>query len=179
LNKGIYDEAELNRIIKQYEYLISIIITSFVIMKADYDDAYQEGRIGLYKAILAFRENSGAEFVTFASVCIKRHIISFLRKHGKNYYNNRLVQIDDYESELYGKNYLSNELENYVYTKNGYINALKSVYEEINPIDRNIYSHYIYGYSINEISETYAIPKKRIYTIIARTKKKIETKMNE
>ncbi|GEM_PF-648301 len=179
MNKGNYDETELNRIIKQYEYLIGIIITSFVIMKADYDDAYQEGRIGLYKAILAYKENSGAEFVTFASVCIKRHIISFLRKHGKNYYNNRLVQLEDCESELYGKNYLTNELENYVYTKNGYIKALNKVYSEINPIERSIYNNYLYGYSINEISETYAIPKKRIYAIIARTKKKIETKMNE
>ena len=35
----------------------------------DFDDAVQEGNIGLFKAILSYRENKGASFSTYAKKC--------------------------------------------------------------------------------------------------------------
>ena len=42
----------------------------------DYDDAVQEGNIGLFKAILSYREGRNATFSTYAKKCILNSMLS-------------------------------------------------------------------------------------------------------
>ena len=42
----------------------------------DFDDAVQEGNIGLFKAILSYRENKSASFPTYAKKCILNSMLS-------------------------------------------------------------------------------------------------------
>ncbi len=42
----------------------------------DFEDAVQEGNIGLFKAILSYRENTDASFSTFAKKCILNNMLS-------------------------------------------------------------------------------------------------------
>lgn len=42
----------------------------------DFEDAVQEGNIGLFKAILSYRENKGASFSTYAKKCILNSMLS-------------------------------------------------------------------------------------------------------
>ena len=42
----------------------------------DYEDAVQEGNIGLFKAILSYRENADANFSTYAKTCILNSMLS-------------------------------------------------------------------------------------------------------
>ena len=42
----------------------------------DFEDAVQEGNIGLFKAILSYRENKGASFTTYAKKCILNNMLS-------------------------------------------------------------------------------------------------------
>lgn len=42
----------------------------------DFDDAVQEGNIGLFKAILSYRENADATFSTYAKKCILNSMLS-------------------------------------------------------------------------------------------------------
>jgi len=42
----------------------------------DFDDAVQEGNIGLFKAILSYRDNKGASFITYAKKCILNSMLS-------------------------------------------------------------------------------------------------------
>ena len=42
----------------------------------DFDDAVQEGNIGLFKAILSYKENKGASFSTYAKKCILNNMLS-------------------------------------------------------------------------------------------------------
>ena len=42
----------------------------------DFEDAVQEGNIGLFKAILSYRENKGASFATYAKKCILNNMLS-------------------------------------------------------------------------------------------------------
>ncbi len=42
----------------------------------DFDDAVQEGNIGLFKAILSYRENGDASFSTYAKKCILNNMLS-------------------------------------------------------------------------------------------------------
>ena len=42
----------------------------------DFEDAVQEGNIGLFKAILSYRENADASFSTYAKKCILNSMLS-------------------------------------------------------------------------------------------------------
>lgn len=45
----------------------------------DFDDAVQEGNIGLFKAILSYRPHRGASFYTYAKKCILNNMLSARR----------------------------------------------------------------------------------------------------
>jgi len=95
----------INFLINKYVPLINSIAsryfktsnTSFF----QYDDIVQEGYIGLLHAIDSFNQDE-ALFYTFASVCIERQIIKFLRGNNgnKNRLLNEAVNID-YDNEDY------------------------------------------------------------------------------
>lgn len=64
----------LDDLVRQNEGLIHHILRRQVCGDARYDDLVQEGRIGLWKAILRFDPHRGVAFSTYAGVAIQRHI---------------------------------------------------------------------------------------------------------
>ncbi len=50
----------------------------------DFEDAVQEGNIGLFKAILSYRENAEASFSTYAKKCILNSMLS-ARQRAQSY----------------------------------------------------------------------------------------------
>lgn len=172
------DEKKINKIIIEHEYVIKIIIAKYRILQKDVDDAMQEGRLGLLKAINAFKENKGANFNSFASLCIERQILSFLRNQNrkKNKINAYCYSYEnlnpEYELKNSNKHYKS-EIEEYILTKIHYNDVYSNAITRLNILEKTIFKQYIYGYTISELSEKYKIPKKQIYVIIAKAKKKI------
>ena len=81
------DEKSLNELMQQNKDLVSFISRKFYFSNLDYADIVQEGMIGLFKALRSFNPSSSANFKTFASVCIKRQILSAIAK------NNRLKNL--------------------------------------------------------------------------------------
>lgn len=179
----INDEKYLNQQIAKYEYIIRIILANFNINANDYHDAFQEGRIGLLKALKAYKDNKGVSFTSFASICIKRQILSFLRNQNRkknriHHYHN-WINYDDLEC---GINIVKNK--HYINVDN-ILNQLCEVdifhrtINKLSLLEKRIINSYIIGYSVNEISEKYNISKRKIYCIIAKTKKNIEKKLND
>ena len=80
-------------IIKKSKYALSYASHHGI----DVNDIMQEGYIGLDEAIKSFSQNSNATFYTFATMCINRQIINYIRKNvmGKNRILNDAVTIDD------------------------------------------------------------------------------------
>lgn len=85
---------------------------------ADYEDFLQEGMLALNKAINSYDENGGSLFYTYASLCIKRHLITYCRNLccQKHYnlnnsirddfsflYNDFKCYVDDYIDEKIGQ----------------------------------------------------------------------------
>ena len=53
--------------------------SKYFIIGAEKDDIYQEGMIGLYKAILSFKGDKHNSFRTFANMCIERQLITAIK----------------------------------------------------------------------------------------------------
>lgn len=83
-------EHPLNRlaygyIIEKYKGIIhgTIKKKNYFLQGGDYDDLFQEGMFGIYKAIKDFKEEVG-EFETFLKICVDRQLISAIKTSTRN-----------------------------------------------------------------------------------------------
>ena len=72
------DKEAFKHILSTYSNMIHSIIHSMGVPSVEYDDVYQEAQIGLYKAVMFYKEEY-ASFSTFAYVCIKSSVVSYMR----------------------------------------------------------------------------------------------------
>ncbi|MBS4804313.1 MAG: RNA polymerase sporulation sigma factor SigH, partial [Clostridium sp.] len=66
-------------LIAKYENFVKAKAKSYFLIGADKEDIYQEGMIGLYKAIRDFKADRLASFKAFAELCITRQIITAIK----------------------------------------------------------------------------------------------------
>ena len=78
------DKDATERIMVYYKPLVAGIARKYFLVGATTDDLLQEGMIGLYKAVMSFKSGAGAQFKTYATLCIKRQILSAIRVANNN-----------------------------------------------------------------------------------------------
>ena len=61
------DESAVKSLLSSYKSLVNQIARSYFLTGGDIEDIVQEGMIGLYKAIMHYKDNKTASFKTFAS----------------------------------------------------------------------------------------------------------------
>ena len=66
-------------IISKYENFVKAKAKSYFLIGADKEDIYQEGMIGLYKAIRDFNAEKSTSFRAFAELCVTRQIITAIK----------------------------------------------------------------------------------------------------
>lgn len=66
-------------IINKYEQFVRVKAKSYFLIGADKEDIYQEGMIGLYKAIRDFNDEKESSFKAFAELCVTRQIITAIK----------------------------------------------------------------------------------------------------
>lgn len=73
------DSRAQEYLISKYENFVKAKSKSYFLIGADKEDIYQEGMIGLYKAIRDFKADRLASFKAFAELCITRQIITAIK----------------------------------------------------------------------------------------------------
>lgn len=85
LDEEVVDEAKKGNsraqdyLISKYENFVKAKAKSYFLIGADKEDIYQEGMIGLYKAIRDFKSDRLTSFKAFAELCITRQIITAIK----------------------------------------------------------------------------------------------------
>ncbi len=74
------DERAFESLAKSYKRILEYHIRQIDPNPANYEDLFQEGLIGLLKAVRSY-DGKSASFATFASSCIRNSIISGVRKY--------------------------------------------------------------------------------------------------
>lgn len=77
------NKEALNFLLDKYKELVYMKSSKYFIIGAEKDDIYQEGMIGLYKAILNFKEGNHNSFRTFANMCIERQLITAVKNSNR------------------------------------------------------------------------------------------------
>lgn len=73
------DNQCMEVLIKRYRKFIQLKTKSYFLIGADREDIYQEGLIGLYKAVRDYKTEKLSTFKGFAELCITRQIITAIK----------------------------------------------------------------------------------------------------
>ena len=73
------DSKCMEILINRYKKFIQLKSKSYFLIGADKDDLYQEGLIGLYKAVRDYNTDKLSTFKSFAELCITRQIITAIK----------------------------------------------------------------------------------------------------
>lgn len=176
-------------LINKYKNFVKAKAKSYFLIGADREDIYQEGMIGLYKAIRDFRADRLASFKAFAELCITRQIITAIKtatrqKHiPLNTYISLNKPIYDDESDRTLMDVLSeakvSDPEELVISREE-IGCIQNEMEEVlSALEMEVLMSYIDGKSYQEIACDLDRHAKSIDNALQRVKRKLEKYLEE
>ena len=175
------NEMAVNTLLKKYKSLVNQIARSYFLTGGDMEDIVQEGMIGLYKAIMHFKNTKSASFKTFASTCIKNQVQSAVRvaSSEKNKVLSSAIPIIDQlnsdeedEKEIIFPSDLPSPDEKLI-EKESLKEIMTKIKETLSSLELKVLSLYLKGYSYNEIAKISNLNKKSIDNALTRIKNKL------
>lgn len=155
---------------RRYKNLISVIASQFCSSEYELCDFTQEGLLGLLSACKTFDEKGGASFKNYAALCIKRRLLSIIRKSKSKgaIPNDSLVSLDNIE--LSDENLLNPE--EIIVSKERLNDLLTQMKDVLSQKEINVIYFYLKGQTYEEISKNTGLSKKSIDNALQRIKKK-------
>lgn len=174
------DVDSIEKIVTEYKNLIYVRNKTLFLKGAEREDLVQEGMIGLMKAIKSFDESRSVCFSTFASLCIKRQIITAVKNYNseKNKNLNNAMQGEGY-SELedlikYRRPSLKYYTPEQIVIGKELMKLLKKfLNENLSGLEKYVFIFMAKGYGYLEIAQKLEKEPKAIDNSIQRIKKKV------
>lgn len=176
------DNAAFEYMIKKYMGIVKKESRALYIIGAENEDIIQEGMIGLMKAIRSYDEKKGAAFPTFASLCIKRQLVTAVKvsnrkKHSPlNYYvsfyadnGDDMVLVDELKADQ------TSNPENLMLGKLQSQKLADAIEKKLSRLEQAVLREYLTGKSYDEIAETLGKSAKSIDNAIQRIRKKLKS----
>lgn len=171
-------------LINKYEGFVKAKAKSYFLIGADKEDIYQEGMIGLYKAIRDFKTDKLASFKAFAELCVTRQVITAIKtatrqKHiPLNTYVSLNKPIYDEESDRTLLDVLSSfkvtDPEELVISKEEMNHIEKEISQVLSELEMEVLMSYLDGKSYQEIACDLDRHSKSIDNALQRVKRKLE-----
>lgn len=180
INNG--DNNALEHLINRYKELVNMKISKYFIIGAEREDIYQEGLIGLYKAIKSYDSEKQNSFKTFANLCIERQLITAIKTSNRqkhmplNSYLSLNANAYDNEDdtaliEILNSKLIEDPLE--TITKKEYYKSVEDkIDKNLSNFEKEVLNRYAKGESYVTIAEKLDTPVKSIDNAIQRIRKK-------
>lgn len=168
------DNDAFEELAGRYEKPIRMIAASFNVPESEREDLYQEGLVALYRAVCRYDE-SIAKLSTFATVCIKRAMLNWIRDHVAKRDADGVEVIEvSLDTELEGilsdgANYPE---ESYI-SKEAQAALKKKALMKLSPYEKCVFLLYLEDMSVQEISETLGKSRKSTENTLGRIRKKL------
>lgn len=172
----------MENLIKKYQKLVYQNGKNFFLKDGSLDDIFQEGFIGLVKAIKSYDNTKNTTFSTFANLCIRRNIISAIKYANSEkfkvlnlaVYSNGHVESDWNMEDVFYQSYstyLNFEPEESLMI----IEQLEFLnYNlKLSDFEKKVFKYLLNQYTYIEISKLLNENTKKIDNTIQRVKKKI------
>lgn len=182
------DSRAQEYLINKYENFVKSKAKSYFLIGADKEDIYQEGMIGLYKAIRDFKSDKLSSFKAFAELCVTRQIITAIKtatrqKHiPLNTYISLNKPIYDEESDRTLMDILSEarvaDPEELIISREEINHIQTEIGEVLSDLEMEVLMSYIDGKSYQEIACDLDRHAKSIDNALQRVKRKLEKCLN-
>lgn len=176
-------------LINKYQNFVKSKSKSYFLIGADKEDIYQEGMIGLYKAIRDFRPDKLASFKAFAELCVTRQIITAIKtatrqKHiPLNTYVSLNKPIYEEESDRTLLDVLAGlkvtDPEELVISNEEMKHIEKEIGQVLSDLEMEVLMSYLDGKSYQEIACDLDRHAKSIDNALQRVKRKLEKCLNK
>lgn len=179
----------LNFIISKYRELVYMKSSKYFIIGAERDDIFQEGMIGLYKAILSFKGDKHNSFRTFANMCIERQLITAIKTSNRqkhmplnSYLSLNISSYEEDDSEKTLLDVLNNEMAedplDTITKKEYYSHIENTIDKSLSDFEKQVLKKFIKGDSYVKIAEELESPVKSVDNAIQRIRKKAMKSIN-
>lgn len=175
-------------LISKYENFVKAKAKAYFLIGADREDIYQEGMIGLYKAIRDFKPDKLSSFKAFAEVCVTRQIITAIKtatrqKHiPLNTYISLNKPIYEEESDRTLLDIISEakitDPEEMMISREELNHMEKEISGALSDLEMEVLSSYLDGKSYQEIACDLDRHAKSIDNALQRVKRKLEKCLN-
>lgn len=171
------DNDAFEELAKRYEKPIRAIAASFNVPESEREDLYQEGLIALYRAVGRYDE-SIAKLSTFATVCIKRAMLNWIRDHVSKLDadGTTIVQVpldEELEGILSdGANYPE---ESYI-SKEAVVSMKRNALMKLSSYEKCVFLLYLEDMSLQEISDSLGKSRKSTENTLGRIRRKLTGK---
>lgn len=179
----------LDVIINRYDKYVRRYAKKYFLVGAEQDDIIQEGMIGIYKAAKDYRKDKKSSFKTFASMCVKRQIItavkmSLRQKHiPLNNYISLSRQAYDSKTDTTLEDiippFLPSNPETIIIDREDYAGMENKINNALSKLELQVLSYYLENRSYQEISSLINRDIKSVDNAIQRIKKKVEALLKD
>lgn len=180
--QGLKEATE--ELLDRYQNLVKSKCRMYFLIGAEKEDIYQEGMIGLFKAVRDFDEEKYPTFRLFAELCITRQVITAIKTASRQ----KHIPLNTYISlnkPVYEENdertlmdtiasSVISDPEELMITKEEFENALSIITGCLSQFEFRVLNLYLEGRSYQEIAELIHKDVKAIDNALQRVKKKIE-----
>lgn len=178
------DKCAESILIKRYTYLVYSKSRAYFLKGGDREDLIQEGLIGLCQAIKRFDLRKHESFEYFAGLCIKRKLISAVKKYGRQKHSplndskslNKKINNDKKSYEFLdfleaNSDYKPLEA---VITKESQACFEKILKDSLSKFEYRVFSLYLEGYTYEEIGSEIDRDIKSVDNALYRSKFKLK-----
>ncbi len=176
------NKEALDYLLNKYKELVYMKVSKYFIVGAEKEDIFQEGMIGLYKAIQNYKGNKHNSFKTFANLCIERQLITAIKTSNRqkhmplNSYLSLNMSTYDEDDDKTLLDILNNKtaedpLET-ITKKEYYENVENSIDKTLSDFEKKVLKKFIKGDSYVKIAEELSSPVKSVDNAIQRIRKK-------
>jgi len=166
INNGEYELLHI--IIKRYNEVI-LYYTQKYCPEAYREDAVQEASFALYSAVKNF-DPEKSSFRTFASLCIKRSVMSVLKsqQRQKDIPDELLSPIDEIDVAD------CNSPEKIFFEREDLKQLTDNIRLELSPLEFKVLQHYLAFENYRVIAQELGIPEKSVNNALSRIRKKLK-----
>ncbi len=167
----------------KYRSLVRTKIRSYFLLGAERDDLLQIGMIGLWQSIMDYCPEKGISFLSFARICVERHVITAIKSAGRRKQTplNTAISLecftDEYDTDFNLADIVltSSEMdpgEMLIRREDHKMmrDALKAL---LSDFEWQVLMKYRYGKSYREIADELACKPKSVDNALGRIKRKI------
>lgn len=164
------DKLATDALCNRYFWLVRQCAHRFFLLGGEQEDLIQEGMMGLYFAVLEYKQSGNSSFKHFASICISRRIIDAVKKAASKK-NAPLNSYASLEEQNFGADFNPEAALIQQDEKREFNQKMSQV---LSNFEFKVMTMYIDGMTTAEICEATGKPMKSVDNAVQRSKRKLQ-----